>query len=181
MTDQGPDPSVLKSQADEAENTRKYFSNDGKKERERWVVEHWAAALARSIANLKESEAPDFVADGDGVEVVEVQPPERRRGDEYRADRDALAQGKLPEWKNWVSFELVQAEGYDWIGDAISAKAQKYGEAAKDWTLVVYANYGWWEETDWDAVGKIVQESVETFASIHVLGAGGETVVRIKS
>jgi hypothetical protein len=181
MSNRAPDPSLLKSLADKAEKTRRFFSNDGKKERERWVVEHWAAALGRSIADLNESEAPDFVVDGEDVEVVEVLPPERRRGDEYKADRNALAQGGLPEWKDWVSFEVVQAEGHKWIADAISAKAQKYRNAAKDWTLVVYANYGWWEETDWDAVGKIVQESVETFAGIHVLGAEGEAVVRIKS
>jgi len=180
MTDRALGPDDLKTLVPSAEKTMGFFSNDGKKTRELWVLERWAKCAGRSLAKVQEGEGPDFNVEGLGVEIVEVQQPERRRGDEYRAERDALARGEIPEWKNWVDLESVQNEAHQWIADAITGKAQKYGKAARTWVLVVYANYGWWEETDWQAVRAVVEGLVDIFARVDVLGADGESMVKIK-
>jgi hypothetical protein len=174
------DPDLLKGLAEEAWKVGGFFSNESKKDRENWVLLRWADCAGQSLEGVQEGEGPDFTVAGLGIEIVEVQQPGRRRGDECKADTEALAQGKSPEWRNWVDLQLVQDEAHRWIVDAITKKAKRYGRAARTWVLVVYANYGWWEETNWAAVREVAEELVDSFDRIDVLGASGETVVRIK-
>jgi hypothetical protein len=164
----------------EAGEVMAFFSNGGKKERERWVLDHWLASTGRLLTNLEEGERPDFTVDGVGIEVVEVLEPERRRCDEYRADKDSIAQGGSALWKDSVDSEAVRSKAHEWICNCVSKKAEKYGQLATGWILLIYANYSWWQHTEWQAVRDNVAREVVCFSEIVALGADGEMVINIK-
>lgn len=159
----------------------RFFSNAGKKERERWILDRWIALAGLVVKDTVEDEGPDFIVNGVGIEVVEVLEPGRKRGDEHRADRDALAEGNPTEWRTWVDIEWVISEAHSWVYESIAGKAEKYRSTALGWVLLIYLNYGWWEETNWQALRAQVETDVMTFREIHAIGAGGNTMIEIKS
>lgn len=156
------------------------MSNAGRDERERHVLDTWCALTGTRPQKVDKRERPDFVVDGESIEVVEVQNPGRRRQDEYKQDVMSLESGMMPEPREGLDLQDVVRESADWIADAIIKKAQKYGHAADSWTLIVYGNYDWFDRTDWNKVRVIVAAKVQTFKRIDVLSADEKKVIAIK-
>jgi hypothetical protein len=179
VNDHSYDSEELKSLVTEAEETLRFFSNSGKKDRECWVLDRWIAHMGLSAKDVIEGEGPDFTVDGVPIELVEVLLPGRKRTDEYRAERDALVQGDLPKWGDFVDFDTVAGGAHSWIVNSINDKATKYGRTADDWLLIVYADFHWSGHTDWSAVRASVEVGVETFREIYVL-MDENRVVKIK-
>ena len=163
-----------------AEDDLRFFSNSGKKDRERWVFDRW-----RQITNMPslapiEGEGPDFVFAGESVEIVEVLRPNRLRHKEYKADVKDLKQGQLPNPHDGADLQDVIQNASCWVSDAVLTKANHYGSVAQQWILVVYANYSWCDRTEWARIRADVTDGTKTFKRIDILTADGTRVEQIK-
>jgi len=174
-------PAQLKALAPKAQAAAAYMSRNGKSDREEWVLEHWRITSQRpKFTKKKKGEGPDFIVDGEFIEIVEVQKPARSRHKEYKEDVQILEYGYLPGPDGAIDLDQVRDHAYEWNNHEIFKKADKYKTSARNWTLIVYANYGWCEQTQWARVRQFVTSSITTFKAIHILSADGKHVETVK-
>ena len=133
-----------------AQEDLSFFSNDQKPARELWVVGRWLLARGVVGADVRPGgDPPDFVVAGRGVEVVELMEPRRRRGNDYRAKREAAERG-YALGRRLVSRDRVVEQGHEWVLGAVEAKAKKYeGRLSATWTLLTYVNVPWADCLSW--------------------------------
>jgi hypothetical protein len=160
-----------------AENEQRFFSNEGKKSRERWVLERWLAHSGKSHLHFTEGEAPDFTVGDESVEIVEVLERGRRRHADVKTDAVELRAGGLPSPRVAADLESVKNRGRDWILQQIDAKAQKYRTSAATWTLLLYVNVPWPGKTDWAAIRQELAAHLRPFRRIEALTADGQHVI----
>ena len=68
----------------EARSQIHFFSNAGKKEREKWVIDKWCRLTGRECYLIVEAEGPDLTVGPEKVEMAEVMRPDRKRQDECK-------------------------------------------------------------------------------------------------
>lgn len=73
----------------------------------------------------------------------------------------------------------VLRQAHAWVADAVSTKARKYGARAKDWVLLVYANYSFCDRTQWNLVREKVAD-IKVFKAVYALTADGQQVHTLK-
>lgn len=157
---------------DDARDQIRFFSNANKKEREKWVIENWCRITGRIGSRITKGEAPDYVVNEEGVEIVEVLLPDRKRHDECKME--GLAQPC-----NAGSLERTVAQGHLWLLKIIDAKAKKYGSGAKGWVLLLYVNFSFWQRIDWDFLKSKLAATQPQFKRVDALTADGQTVVTL--
>jgi hypothetical protein len=154
----------------------RFFSNACKDEREQWVFDHWCTLTQRNAAQCKKGERPDFTLNGEQIEVVEILEPGRRRHKEFKDDLSKLRTG------TWQTADLIHdgpelktilSSAHQWVLDAIRAKHTHYGSLSLPWTLLVYADFTFADQTDWGKVTKELSQTPPGFARIEVLFPDG--------
>lgn len=163
-------------------SARAFFGPKNQKLREWFCAGHFALAYEESKAPCTVAfEEPDpgnhidfFLQTPTGVhdfQLVEVQRPGRRRGDEYRPGAGFLHVGED---------ELIQAgdEGPSWIAGMVNKKRDSYGGSLARLNLLVYANF-WARQMTYDSVVQAVATRANDFASIWLLT--GDAVACIKA
>ncbi len=159
-----------------------FFSNGGKKERERWVVEAWCRPGGRNGFSIVDGERPDFTVDGEKVEVSEALRPHRRRHDACKEDLAEMAAGRLPSPRYAGSLEEVLAGGHLWALNGIDAKIEKYrSTATSDWVLLLYVNFSFWQRVRWELVRSQLTATPPPFKRIDALSADGKDVIPLFS
>lgn len=171
------DPADLEALARVAKDQEYFFSNEGKKPRERWILEHWLACAGKTHLHFAEGEAPDFTVGDESIEIVEVLEPERRRHADAKADAVELRAGRFPSPRVAADLESVKNRGQDWILHQIDAKAQKYRTTAATWTLLLYVNVSWAGEIDWGSIKHELATFPRPFRRIEALTADGQHVI----
>jgi hypothetical protein len=140
-----------------------------KPDREGWVLDQWLTGHARRPSEIRRgADPPDFVVDGTGIEVVEAMQAGRRRGDDYKEKVEAAKAGyafvrRLP------SLHEVRKHGHLWILNQVEQKTAKRYAASKRWILVVYANFSWTEQVQWELLEAKLIELHPPFASVEVV------------
>ena len=146
-------------------------TNEHKTDRERWVLDQWLVARERhDVVVADGGDPPDFLVDGEGVEVVEAMPPGRRRSDEYREKLSDAQRGRLNH--RWLpSLGQVKRRGHEWIFRQVQKKCAKHYDPteAKQWTLLVYANFGWMDHVQWELLEQMSTQEVPPFAAVEVV------------
>jgi hypothetical protein len=157
-----------------------YFSNTAKDARERWVFERWCSLTGRNAACAIKGERPDFTLNGEGIEVTEVMEPGRRRHREYKDSlRELVANPQSIPIHDSLGLETILHFSQQWILDRIIAKANHYGAPARDWSLVIYANYSFVDRTNWSAVRASLISGPRVFNRIEALLADGQSQITL--
>lgn len=162
-----------------AEDDVAFFENAEKKRRERWVAEHWCRATCRDPSALVDSEDPDFLLGGRGVEITEVQLPDRRRHAEFKQDLADVNSGKRPAPRDDLDLEEVRSSAHDWVSQTIEKKAKHYGPSGRTWILVVYVNLSFCDQIRWELVRASLNSAQPAFAEVHALFASGSESERL--
>ncbi|MBA3683764.1 MAG: nucleotidyltransferase domain-containing protein [Planctomycetes bacterium] len=149
-----------------------------KDERERWALDLWLACQGRTASVVRGSDPPDFLVDGQGVEVTEVLQAGRKRGDEAkRILQHATGRSKVSPVSDGLDLSTVRDHGADWIVNAALAKTKKYrsriGVDPTLWALLIYANIAWLEHLDWNRVRHQVSVAKVPFTAVHCLSGNG--------
>jgi hypothetical protein len=134
------------------------------------AVDRWLLAQGVVAADVQPGgDPPDFIVDGCGVEVVEVQEPGRKRTDQYRAKLKAAKEGyALP--RRMVSRKRVVEHGHEWILSAIEGKIEKYKQQpSAAWTLLIYVNIPWADCLSWPDVESRLEALEPPFSGIEVV------------
>jgi hypothetical protein len=165
---------------------RAFFSNKGKKEQERWVLDKWLERKipAVSFSNVTYGETPDFtlnkgMEEERFIEITEVLQEGRKRGDEYRED-SAHAKAGLPYKVRNVELDNIDDNGVEWITKAMEDKIKKYSgkQDIATWILVVYANFWIFETFDWEKLMMQIAGLNPGFRAIDILYSQGGLQVR---
>lgn len=165
---------------DHAREQIRFFSNAGKKDREKWVVEAWCRLTGRTACSIAEGERPDFVVGLEQVEISEILHPEPRRQDAVRKDAAEIAMGRFPQPRDAGSLDEVLAEGHLWVLNGVSAKTQKYRSIpTSNWILLLYVNVSFWKRIRWELVESQLILASPPFRQIEVLGADGNAVITV--
>jgi hypothetical protein len=168
----------MKRILDKAQEHLRFFSNEGKKTRERWVLDHWMElSQIRPSTPPIERDAPDFIVDDLKVEIVEVLPPDRKPHADYEKAFDAIRDGKLPEFRLGPSLPLVIRSAHEWVLTAVRNKSAHYGRSSSTWILVAYANFAFDRRADWKAVTSDLEAKQPFFNQIDVLAADGRAIL----
>ena len=154
-----------------------FMGNPGSDERERWVLDQWLSAKGNtSVSVEKGNDPPDFLVDGEPVEVTEVLPPNRKRHQEYKDDlhkyRNGEAWGVHERPGDTGDLRTINREAGDWILGRIKAKEEKYanGDKRVNYTLLVYVNLAWADRIDWGHITmQLKQKSVVGFKRIEAI------------
>lgn len=149
--------------------------NEHKPGREKWVVEAWlkAKGIPYVLEDLQQPEMdpPDVSFKGQGIEIVEVMPPGRRRGTEYNEDVALAEKGQFTlRWSD--SLSTITNHAHEWLTEQIQKKADKYrkkGLSSQEWLLLVYANFGSIPTIQWDKVREHLALNPPPFKGIEVL------------
>lgn len=163
MTD---DELLQHAKADHAFLTR----NQHKVERERWVLDQWLAARGLDPKKINQGQdPPDFDVDGGGVEIVEAMEAGRRRGDNYKARLEAAKVGDCLV-RHLPSLRDVCENGHEWILQQVQQKLDKKYDpsASKHWMLLVYANFSFVEQVQWELLEARLTEMSPPFASVEI-------------
>lgn len=167
-----------------------FFSNEGKKERERWVLDKWLeikfhdAPLPKITCPPKR---PDFILDeglaGERfVEIVEILHEGRKRYAEFQRDlRDAEA-GK-PFDPIPLGLEDIDEKGIQWITETVGRKIQKYSgkHDISNWILVIYANIWMFNTFDWDTLLVQIAGLSSGFRSIDIVYAQEGSPLQVRT
>ncbi|MEI8283310.1 MAG: hypothetical protein WCG75_12955, partial [Armatimonadota bacterium] len=162
------DPEDLRRLVPQARKNERFMSNAGKSDRERELLECWCALTGRAVGAPVKGEGPDFMMGDTGIEMVEVLDRGRRRHGEYKDEVKSLEAGVMPKPSDGGDLQDALEHAADWVANTIIEKANHYGLSAAKWVLVVYADYSYWQRTDWSRVRSIVAAKVRTFARIDV-------------
>jgi len=154
----------------------KWFSNANKEERERWVVEKWAAFVGRSTEEIiRGCDPPDYFVGADAVEVVEVLPPGRKRHSEYKNVLSEVKNGQSPSIKNpdvTGTIEYAKQCGHIWLLYQVLSKIDSYlrkGHPTQKWILLAYLNIFWPTQIKWNEVEGFWKMRHQPFARLDVL------------
>lgn len=152
----------------------RFFANAGKDEREQWILERWMSLRNVKDRPVRGGNPPDFIVNGDEIEIVEVQRPGRRRHDEVRNYAKTAASGVAPEPLMGLALADARSHGPTWLLNAVRAKSAHYDPAgACDWILLVYANFSWSRWVDYALLRARLVADPPIFRRVEVLTADG--------
>lgn len=126
--------------------------NNNKDNREKWVLNRWIEASSLNIDSItieKGGDPPDIIVNGQKIEIVEVIPTGRRRGDEYK--QDMIHAQELSEFSVRKSssgdIRVVKEHASDWVFEQVKKKSKKYTKKQipdlHEWILLCYLNFSW--------------------------------------
>jgi len=162
--------------AHDAAGTEDFFNRpEHKKTQEQWCAAQFGRTYLANvggcsilISDKDEQTEADFYLEVSGArhsfQITEVQPPGRRRGDEYKGGKSKGA--TLESWDTGTE------NGPAWIYQAVKKKHDRYGGDVKGLNLLVYANFTAYEH-DYDDIRRAVGELATRFASVWVLNGNG--------
>jgi hypothetical protein len=103
-------------------------------------------------------------------QLVEVQQPGRRRGDEYRSSAGVLH-------PNEDERLLAAQDGPYWIANAIDRKREAYGGPLSSLNLLVYVNF-WAHGLQYNAIVHAMPQRTNDFGSIWLLSGDAMCCVK---
>lgn len=154
----------------------RFFSNEGKGDRERWVFDRWCSLTGRNSAQGIKCEAPDFKLNGEHIEIIDVLEPGRKRHKEFKDDLAKLRTGTAQTADlihNGPDLETVKSSAHQWVLNAVRHKQKLYGSKSASWTLLIYADFAFADRTDWKTVITELSRTPPGFTRVEVLFPDG--------
>lgn len=157
-----------------------FFSNftHSQKEREQWIIESWLEFhyLDKQKISYPKQDPPDFYYDNIPVEIIEVLPKERKRGDEIK---DWMSRIKNQEQSSIMTFpseysrlQNVKLTLLPRLEEEIRKKESKYKKRKIDienWTLLVYVNFPWTGKINWEEIENGLKDINFSFKKIELM------------
>lgn len=150
---------------------RDFFSRpQHKKLQEIWCAAQFGRGLQSAgvdcavwVSDADEQTEADFGIEAYGIrhdfQLTEVLSPGRRRGDEYRGKSEG-------PWAD-SDWEQGTLHGGDWIRNAITHKARRYGDVS-DLHLLIYVNFPAWDQT-YERLQAVTATESRVFASVWLM------------
>lgn len=142
-----PDELYLEQLRQHAQDTRTFFSNKAKPERERAVCRAFLRTIGINFDNSEvissKIDPPDVVFRTAQFEVREMLEPGRKRGDEWKAKearyKSVTSLDKLLQPAFWPTPTTLPELVPDVVA-ALTDKANKYGDGCRNLDVLVYVN-----------------------------------------
>jgi hypothetical protein len=166
-----------------APDNKDFFSPKNKPERESWVIEMWCHNYSINLTKIVVGDdPPDFLVDGQAVEVVEAIPNGYRRGDENRKQMELAKAGKselqMPHSEiHFLSIQTVKSKCHDWVIQQIDKKNLKYGNRSDRWILLFYYSGGWGESIQWQKIHYHLSTNLIHFQFVDVMYSGDNSMM----